>query len=299
MPESSGAAACRGERSTKARHVARVSLGSKRVAISAFISASLIAEYVMLGGFFRAPVLDLLGFDLGYFAFPFFVLAVFLVIYAYSWPLIRLAWARRRVKRASWLAGGGFAVFYLFATNMVSTPDAGLPAPPHGYFVASQVYSQMAIWPDIEFWSPRIDLFGYFSVGSVLLLVSLGLLASFAFALLTQSISLRTEGRRSKGTTASFAGALVVSLFTNSCCCCAPLVLPLISVLAGVTATTSLQYSILVPGPFSDLLAVADLAILLASIMLSTRRISSCSTDENASLKTETLRPAQALSPAT
>lgn len=250
------------------------------VAIQAFVSASLVVEDVILWEFFRPSVLDLFGFDLGYFAFPFFVLAVFLVIYAYSWPLIKLAWARRRLKWASWFAGGGFAAFYLFATNMVSTPDAGSPLPPHGYFVAFQAYSQMAPWPDFEFWSPRIGLFGYFSVGSVLLLIALGFLASFAFALLMQSVSLRNEERHPKGTTVSFAGALAVSLLTNSCCCCAPLLLPLISALAGVTAATSLQYYVLSPGtPFSDLLSVADLAILLASILLSTRRISSCVAD--------------------
>jgi hypothetical protein len=238
---------------------------------SVFAIATLITWGVLLGEFLRVPFDGLLGFDLGYFAFPFFILASFLLVYAHSWPLIRVAWTRRRVRWASWLAGGGFAVFYIFATNMVSAPDPGAPPPSYGFFVASQVYSQMALWPDVEFWFPRIGLFGYFSVGSVLLVVSLGLLASFAVALLLHGIQLRKEEMPGTGAIGSFGAAFITSLWVNSCCCCAPVLLPLAALLVGEGTATSLQYYLFVPGPFQDLLAVANIASLLLSVLLSTR----------------------------
>lgn len=246
------------------------------IADSAFACASIVLAGILFLEFYSSRLPYVLGFNLSYLVLPFFILAIFLLVYTHSWTLIRQAWGNRRLKWSSWLGGVGFAVFYLFATNMVSTPDAGSPPPHHGYLVASAVYSQMALWPDVEFWEPKLKLFGYFSVGSVLLLVSLGLLTSFALGLLMQSVSLRAEGK-SPGTIASFGGAMVTSLFTNSCCCCAPLLLPLVSALAGATAAASLQFSLFSPGtPSSDMASLADLALLLVSILISTRRNATC-----------------------
>jgi len=46
----------------------------------------------------------------------------------------------------------------------------------------------MAVWPDVEFYFPSVNVVGYLSVGNVLLFVSLGLLTAFAVLLLIQKV---------------------------------------------------------------------------------------------------------------
>jgi len=236
------------------------------------------ADFLVLEEAFPSfPLHDLGGFDLGYFVFPVFLFSVLFVVYAHSWPTIREAWKERRRRRISLLAGAGFAAFYVFATNMVSMLDPGTPLPPFGFVVPSVVYGPMAMWPDVEFWFPKAGFFGYFSIGTVLLLITLGVLASFAVGLLIQGITLRGGGRPGRGAVGPLGGAFAVTLFTNACCCCAPLLLPLVSALAGATAAASLQYSVLVPGSaLSDLLAIVNPALLLVGILVSARGNRAC-----------------------
>jgi len=239
-------------------------------------------DYTILGSL-SYHVHDLMGFDLGYFVFTFFILSLFLVVYEHSWPMIKRSWREKWPRRVSWLAGIGFATFYVFVTNTVSAPDPGDPPPlPFGFLAVSRVYGPMATWPDIEFWSPRAGLFGYFSIGTVLLIISLGLLTSFAVALLIQSIGLRGERKPGKGVSGSLGGAFIISLSTNACCCCTPVMLPLIAALAGETTAGSLQYSLLIPGsPYTDLLAIVNPVLLLLSILISTRRNRDCRVAEH------------------
>lgn len=175
------------------------------------------------------------------------------------------------------MAGIAFALFYAFVTNAISTPDADSPPLPSpfsgGYILASQVYGPMAIWPDVEFYSPRLSLFGYLSVGNVLLFVSMGLLATIATLLLVRNIKIVATDRRAN---ASFAGSLLLAFFTNSCCCCTPLILPLLGVVFGSTVPYSFNYLVGPGTPVSNLLVLASLAALFASVSLSARTISRC-----------------------
>ncbi len=234
--------------------------------------AFLFAGYVSLAQFSAYPSLSGSAFEAGYLVFPFLICSIFLAVYIYSWPLIRRAWRRRSLKWFSLATGIGYVLFYIFATNTVSVPDPGVPIPANlarGYVVFLEVYGPMTVWPDVEFYFPNVNLTGYFSVGNVLLFVSLALLTAFAVSLLMQSISARMRSREGA---APLTGAVLASLSTNGCCCCTPVLFPVLAILFGGTVPSAIGEFLLNPqSPVSNLLVLATLASLLTSIIFSTR----------------------------
>lgn len=251
---------------------------SNYLAMASFGFASLL---ILLGfltwlGFMSTICHYCLGLDeatqqLGYFIFPLMVFSAFLSIFAHSYKIVRAAWKRRLWKWLSGLSGLGYGLFYIFATSTVSTPDAGsLTGLSFSSYVAqSSVYGPFTVWPDIEFYSQALNLSGYFSVGNILLIVSLSVLASFAAAVMI--LNLAGSRRAGKGFW-PFTGTVVATLSTNTCCCCLPVIWPVASALFGGSVEGSLYYYLSGSNePFSDLLATASIASLLVSILLATR----------------------------
>jgi hypothetical protein len=171
------------------------------------------------------------------------------------------------------LAGVSYALFYIFVTNAVSAPDAGVTIPlefSHGYLIPFAVYGPMAVWPDVEFYSPSMNLVGYLSVGNVLLFVSFGLLTAFAVALVMRNIA--TRKRVGRGTLTPLGGAMVAALSTNACCCCSPAIYPVVAILFGGAVPGVITESLVNPeSPISNLFVLITLACLVASVILSTR----------------------------
>ena len=84
------------------------------------------------------------------------------------------------------MAGTAYVLFYVLVTNAVGTPDPGVTIPPalsNGYLIPFAAYGPMTVWPDLEFYSPILNLVGYFSVGNILLFASFGFLTAFVAAL--------------------------------------------------------------------------------------------------------------------
>lgn len=242
---------------------------SKYLVILGFV----LAVYAALAQFSGIPSLAGSAFRLAYFAFPFLILSILLAVYAHSWAVIRRAWRKKRLKWLSWLAGIGYALFYVFVTSTISVPDGGVPVPSnlsHGYVILFEAYGPMTVWPDVEFYFPGVNLVGYLSVGNVLLLVSLGLLTAFAVTLLLQNVSIRRSINRGVGT--SFVGAFLTALSTNACCCCTPIILPVLAIFFGGTLPSAMAESLINPqSPVSNLLVLANLASLLTSVIVSTK----------------------------
>ncbi|MGP8068798.1 MAG: hypothetical protein ACLP5V_02785 [Candidatus Bathyarchaeia archaeon] len=235
--------------------------------------AFLLAVYVSLAQFSASSSLSGSAFEAGYLVFPFLIFSIFLAVYGYSWPLIRRAWRRRSWKWFSLATGIGYVLFYVFATNTVSVPDSGIPIPANlarGYIVFLEVYGPMTVWPDVELYFPSLNLVGYFSVGNVLLFIGLAFLTACAVTLLMQSASVR---RQASGGAVSFGGAFLAALSTNACCCCTPVILPVLVIFFGGTLPSVIADSFVNPqSPLSNLLVLATLASLVASVTLSVRR---------------------------
>ena len=234
--------------------------------------AFLFAGYVSVAQFAGYSYLSWSAFRSAYFALPFLLFSIFLSVYVHSWSFIREAWKKRSWRWASWLAGMGYVLFYVFATNAVGIPDAGVTIPPElstGYMLPFAAYGPMTVWPDVEFYSPIMNLVGYFSVGNVLLFASFGILTAFATALLMRNFALR---RMSRALT-PFGGAVLVSLSTNACCCCSPVLYPVVAIFFGGVVPGFIAESLVNPeSPISNLFVLATLACLVVSLILLTRQ---------------------------
>jgi hypothetical protein len=210
--------------------------------------------------------------NMGNVVFPFLLSSMFFAVYAHSRSAIGLALRNKRVRLLSAAAGVGYAVFYILATRTVSLfysysgPGSGLVE--RGYLVGTLIYGPMVAWPGVIFYSPFMGALGYFTVGNVMLIASLGVLAAFASALLIQGAAVKN-----RNATGAFAGTFVISLFTNGSCCASAAMLPVVGALVGAGAESSLVLYLLPGGPFYDLLIIGNLALLAAGIMISTRRV--------------------------
>ncbi len=236
-----------------------------------------IAKYTAIAGFLFAlgdilaeqityPIGNIDGMYFAYLAVPFFIFSVFVAVYAYSYRFVKIAWKNPRVRFLSILAGIAYATFYIFITNMVSTPDLPMPPNLRGFILPFQVYGQMAIWPDVEFWSPQLNLVGYFSVGNVLVVSSLAVLTAFSVALLAHNIGIKSG----KQDPSSLVGSFLTSLSTNACCCCVPVIFPALFAIFGLGTSSSTAGDFASQTmPIFNLLWIATLLFLLTSILLS------------------------------
>lgn len=220
------------------------------------------------------PVGNIYGIDLAYLTVPLFISSVFFAVYAHSYRFVKISWKNRKIKLLSVFAGIAYAVFYIFTTNMISTPDIPMPPGLQGFILPLQVLSQMTMWPDVEFWSPQLNLVGYFSVGNVLVVSSLALLTTFSVALLAHNLN-RKLGRQGSS---SFAGSFGVSLSTNACCCCTPVVLPAVAAFFGIASSNPFVEEIAFQtAPIFNLLWIGTIGLLFASVLLSSRKFDDCS----------------------
>jgi len=251
----------------------RSSIRFERVTEYLVLVAFLFASYVSVAQFAGYSYLSWSAFRSAYFAFPFLLFSIFLSVYAHSWLFIREAWKKRSWRWASWLAGTGYVLFYVFATNAVGIPDVGVTIPPElagGYMLPFAAYGPMTVWPDVEFYSPIMNLVGYLSVGNVLLFASFGFLTAFATALLMRNFALRKMSRRAL---TPFGGAVLASLSTNACCCCSPVLYPVVAIFFGGAVPGAIAESLVNPeSPISNLFVLATLACLVVSLILLTRQ---------------------------
>ena len=216
------------------------------------------------------PVGNIEGMYFAYFAVPFFIFSALVSAYLYSYKNLKTAWENRRIKLLSLSAGIAYALFYLFTTNMVAPPDVPVSPNQQSYILPFQVYGHMTMWPDVEFFSHQLNLEGYFSVGNVLVVSSLAILTTISVALLAHNIEKKLYGRSS----GSFAGSIAVSLSTNACCCCTPVVVPAVSAFVGLASTNpSVESVTFQTWPVFNLLWIGTIGLLLFSVLLSIRKL--------------------------
>jgi len=254
-------------------NVTHRSFGLTRLTEYLVLFGFLFAGYVSIAQFAGYSYLNGAAFRFAYFAFPFLLFSIFLSVYTHSWVFIRDAWRKRSWRGASLLLGVGYAVFYVFATNTISAPDPGVTIPPEfssGYVIPFAAYGPMTVWPDVEFYFPLLKLVGYLSVGNVMLFASFGILTAFATALMIRNFKLRSVR---KGTLTPFGGAILASLSTNACCCCSPVIYPVVAILFGGAVPGVVADSLINPeSPISNLFVLVTLACLLVSVILLTRQ---------------------------
>lgn len=176
-----------------------------------------------------------------------------------------------------WVLAGaaGYTAFYLYATRLVGPPDASVAGPPSmpadGFLVLAAVYGPLTIWPVVEFWVPALNLFGAVSVGHAGLVATLAGLAGASLALVVRALRLDSGCRPA---VASLAGSAGAALATTFCCCCPPVLTPVLALFVGsVAASPAAGLFMGSSSPLYHPLQVGTLALTLAGVLLLGRRV--------------------------
>jgi hypothetical protein len=172
---------------------------------------------------------------------------------------------QRRPLIAGIVAAFLFDVFFAFSAGTMSVnPDDGVNLPSEAFVVPFDVASPLVVWPAIEWYFPSIPFSGYVSVGTVLLMGTLGGLVGLNAAVLAQQWTASAEVSGTK----TFTGTLAASGAT-ACCCCAPAFYGVLSVLFGA-ATTPVYWSFMIPSsPVGGAFFAASVLLLLGSFLQS------------------------------
>jgi hypothetical protein len=152
------------------------------------------------------------------------VLALPLALGYVLWRDARGVLGRLRADRVARRFGIGVGllgvVFFLFSTGMVTVvPDDGVGLSwSQGFLRSFPVLGPLVLWPALEVWAPSVPFSGMLSVGTVILVGTLGVLVGLNAALVA-SRWLGAAGSETSGSTAGVVGIAA----PQACCCCGPL----------------------------------------------------------------------------
>lgn len=216
------------------------------------------------------PHLNGLMMDLGFFVLP-YCLAVFsLWVWFRAHDVLARVWAERRSRRIWAFAAAAYFLMYAYTTNLLAPPDADTPvskAHP-AFIIVYHAYAALAMWPNIEFWTPSLNLVGMLSVGTVMLGGVLAALMGANVALGVRALRLRRRGKLQGGGVLTAAGSTILTFGTSYCCCCVPVIGSLLGSVLGVGALQGLDTIMANPGGiWFNVVQVGTLALLSTGLV--------------------------------
>ncbi|MDC3412945.1 hypothetical protein [Terrihalobacillus insolitus] len=128
-----------------------------------------------------------------------------------------------------------YSVLYLFATSMVTIVDSENYAQP-GIKITDS-FGPLTMWPTMEFFVPKLQLFGSLSIGTILVMITITGFTGVGITLLFHSLQRNRKNIRTVGRTTGVS--LIIPLASFSCCSL-PLFYPLFVLLIGSTAAESI-----------------------------------------------------------
>ena len=248
------------------------------------------AMYALVAGFVAAasvlmlevptfPSSNSAAANAGQLAYPILLASVAAVLLTHPHSVLRALRPSRRLRFLSALAGVSYSVFFMFVSNLITFPTqselAQLPArwATHGFVATLVAYGPYAYWPILETWIPSLGVFVAVSIGTGLLLVFLSVMMYYSVALMVLNLANRKGGKASGGGSFATAGSLVTACLTNGCGCCTSLFLPLVLGVFGISASSALSAIVSGAPLLLDMTVTLDLALLLAGILLLSRRL--------------------------
>jgi hypothetical protein len=231
--------------------------------------AQLLALWLLLG-FVQSGTARTIGtpiqlYVLGKVVFPLAIIAVWALVLANFGGTLRLAlrgWRYRALAVGIALVTAGF---YLWAGNLIAPPEPHDMPPPgtEAFVIVAPVYGPLAIWSAVEFWLPQIPLFGALSLGTGLVIGTIAALMGLTWTAMLSAV--RLQRQRSRGQNAKMGGVGGLGAASASfCCCCAPAVYPVLALVFGTTAASSISTWMLgSSSPFYNMSMVGMIAIIL------------------------------------
>lgn len=127
-----------------------------------------------------------------------------------------------------------YALFYLFATGMITKVDSATFSQPG--ITMTDSFGPLTIWPTMELFFPNMTLFATISVGTILIMITITGLTGIGLTLLFYRWQQNKKDVRSIGRTAGISFIIPIASFS---CCSLPLFYPLIVLFIGTTAAES------------------------------------------------------------
>jgi hypothetical protein len=247
-----------------------------------------IRSITVLGSFFVWYVLILLQpwmssdpklysvtLKVGYFILPFALISLWRLVLLHTGSQLKLILKRRRYRIVLIGTSAAYGLFYLYASGMIAPPDPENPILRlNGFFKVAEFYGPLTMWPNIEFWSPHLKLFGAVSIGTFLMLITVSGLMGINLTLLAYAWRLKSDQNTSIKTMGRTAGISVLVPVTSYGCCSLPLLYPLFVILLGSTVAESLAPLLVnVSGSFFNLFQIAILSLLAATVISAANRV--------------------------
>ena len=219
--------------------------------------------------------------NIGYVVLPLTLFFTWKVVHTFAGSSIKITFNSQRYLAYAGIAAISYGIFYMFATNMIAPPDEFDPILKSSFIVPYQNFGPLAMWPNIEFYLKSINLAGFISVGSVMIVLTLAGMMGLAVALFLYNFN-KMSSKAGTTTSSSMFGAILSSLSTNVCCCCSPAILPVVLVFFGSATATSFWLEFSTPSSLAfNLAQILNLGLLVLSIIVSSRRIEKMVTCES------------------
>jgi hypothetical protein len=170
------------------------------------------------------------------------ILAVWALVLANAGGALRLALRGWRYRVLATGIAVVVAGFYLWAGKLVAPPEPHDMPPPgtETFVIVAPLYGPLAIWPAVEFWLPQVPLFGALSLGTGLVLGTIAALMGLTWSAMVST--LRQQRQRSRAQNAKMGGLGGLGAAGASfCCCCAPALYPVLALVFGSTAASSIS----------------------------------------------------------
>ena len=189
-----------------------------------------------------------------------------------AWGVVQSLRLDRRPLGAGLLAGGLFAVFFMFSAGTLTlNPDDGVGMPTEPLVVFLPVSDPVVAWPAVEFVFPSIPLAGFVSVGTLILMGVMGGLVTLNVGVLAQQWRANAQGAQTgEGETRTSALGMFASTGATACCCCAPAFYGVLSVLFGASATPAYWAFLDPSSPVGGVFFAASVLLMLGSVVRAT-----------------------------
>ena len=211
--------------------------------------------------------------NIAYVVLPLTLFFAWKVIHSFAGSSIKITFSSNRYLAYAGIAAISYGIFYMFATNMIAPPDESDPILKSSFIVPYQNFGPLAMWPNLEFYLKSINLTGFVSVGSMMIVLTVSGMMGLSVALFLYNLK-HTNTKADATASSSIFGAIVSSLSTNLCCCCSPAILPAILVFFGSATANSFWLTFSTPSSLAfNLAQILNVALLVFSIIVSAKRI--------------------------
>lgn len=216
----------------------------------------------------------------GYLVLPTVLVGAWVIVLVNFRPFLRRVFAAARHRWVAAVVAAGYAVLAAWSSNMVAVPEQH-DMPPSGtpaFVDVGWFHGPLAPWPALEFWLPGPDIFGALGVGAVAVTATVAALMGLAWAAGLYAVGLR---RAQGGRGGAGGGRLTGIAFTgtvgmNVCCCCAPAIFPVLTLVLGPAAGASVATWFLgSSSPLYDPGLVLMIAMMIFSLASLQRRLPS------------------------